>query len=176
MKRSQLFAAIFLVLIAAPMVRAEAQPLTDQQIASIRAGCTTALRGLKQVQSAEAASRVNRGQAYERMSRLMSALNSRVALNKIDKPALMSTTVRIQTEIDQFQSHYIDYADNMDATLAINCVDAPVSFYDGLTAVRESRTLIAEDIVQINVLYDGYQTALSELIMTYSQIEKELRR
>lgn len=176
MKRTQILVAVFLALVMSPLVRAEAQSLTDQQIISIRTGCTTALRGLKQVQSAEAASRVNRGQSYERMSRLMSALNSRVALNKIDKPALTSTTVRLQTQIDQFQSHYIVYADRLDDALSINCVDAPVSFYDSLTSVREARTLVAEDIVRINLLYDQYQTAVTDLVTTYVAIEQDLLR
>jgi hypothetical protein len=164
MKRALLMISAFLAVVASPMVNAQtAQPLTDQYIASIRVGCADALQGILQVQRTEAATRVNRGREYEALLRLVAAFNSRVVLNKIDAPVLTATTSRMQQRFAQFQQHYLDYADKMDATLDINCKEAPVTFYDNLTAAREARAQVANDVVEMNKLLDEYQQGLNEL-------------
>ncbi len=155
--------AVAIVLLSSPLVRAEASLLSDQQIAAIRTGCQSGLQGVRLVQETEAASRVNRGQVYESTLRLMSALNSRLALNKIDAGLLTSSTANAQKKLDLFHQHYLDYASKMDQTLAINCKDAPVSFYDSLTRAREARALVAKDIVEIDNQLNEYQKGLDQL-------------
>lgn len=163
MKRSLLFFAVFLTLAVSPVTRAESVPLTDQYIASIKAGCTDALQGILRVQKSEAATRVNRGREYESLLRLVAAFNSRVVLNKQEAPALTSTAARMQTKFTTFREHYLDYADKVDATLEINCKTAPVTFYDNLTAAREARARVATDIKDMDTLLDEYQKGLNEL-------------
>ncbi len=164
MKRVLLYVSIFLTLLSGPMVRAEsAQPLTDEYIASIKAGCTDALQGLLRVQKTEAATRVNRGREYESILKLVSAFNSRVVFNKLDAPLLTGTAVKLQTDFIDFQNHYIDYADKVDATLEINCKQAPVTFYDSLTSARQARVTVAKDVADIEVLLGEYQRGLDEL-------------
>lgn len=165
MKRTpiRLCVALLLVVGVSPSVHAEAQPLSDLQIVAIRKGCQVATRGIDIVQEAEAASRVNRGRVYESIMQLVTAFNSRVALNKLDAPVLTSTTVKLQKALDTFHAHYIDYAKTMDQTKAYSCHDAPVSFYDSLTAAREARALVAEDIRTIDRLLDQYQDGLTKL-------------
>lgn len=163
MKRLQLVFALFLTLCMAPQVRAEALPLSDAQMLAIRQGCQTAKRGIDIVQETEAASRVNRGRVYESIMQLVAALNSRVALNKLDSPALTSTTANLQKALTTFHADYIDYAKKMDQTMAESCHNAPVSFYDSLTAAREARALVAEDIRVIDKLLNQYQDGLNKL-------------
>jgi len=164
MKRALLYTSVFLTLLSGPMVRAEtAQPLTDEYIASIKSGCTDALQGLLRVQKTEAATRVNRGREYESILKLVAAFNSRVVFNKLDAPLLTSTTAKLQTDFNDFQAHYIDYADKVDATLEINCKQAPVTFYDSLTSARDARAKVAKDVADIEVLLGDYQRGLDEL-------------
>lgn len=163
MKRVVLLFSVFLTVMASPMARAEAQPLTEQYIASIKSGCSDALRGILQVQKTEAATRVNRGREYESLLRLVAAFNSRVVLNKLDAPVLTSATSRLQTQFTSFQEDYLDYADKIDATLEINCKQAPVTFYDSLTSAREARQKVAADIVEMEKLLDEYQQGLDVL-------------
>jgi hypothetical protein len=154
----------FLVVTSSPMVRAETtEPLTDQHIAAIRVGCADALQGILQVQRTEAATRVNRGREYESLLRLVASFNSRVVLNKLDAPALTSTASRMQARFTEFQQHYLDYADNADATLDINCKEAPVTFYDSLTETREARARVAADVVEMDKLLAEYQAGLDKL-------------
>lgn len=164
MKRAFLLFSAFLAVTASPMVRAETtEPLTDQHIAAIRVGCADALQGMLQVQRTEAATRVNRGREYESLLRLVAAFNSRVVLNKLDAPALTGTASRMQDRFSQFQQHYLDYADKMDATLDINCKEAPVTFYDSLTETREARAQVAADVVEMDKLLGEYQAGLDKL-------------
>lgn len=170
MKRSLILFSVFLSVAVSPFAHAEsAQPLTDQYIASIKAGCTDALRGILQVQKSEAATRVNRGREYETLLRLVSAFNSRVVINKLDAPVLTSATARIQMKFTNFQEHYLDYADKVDATLKVNCKQAPVTFYDKLTAARGARGLVAADVTDINGLLDEYQKGLDTLKISLSK-------
>ncbi len=172
MKRTLIVVTTVLALLVAPLVRAEPVQLTDQQIAVIRLNCTSALQGIRQVQETEAATRVNRGRAYERTLKLLTALNSRVALSKLDAPVLTSTTARVQQKVTNFQEHYLDYANKMDDVLGTKCADAPVTFYDKLTAARDARALIAQDIRDIDELLDQYQKAVDELKVTIADLEK----
>ena len=161
MKRFSLLVAVFLTLVASPGVRAETTaPLTDQYIAAIREGCSNALRGVLQVQKSEAVTRVNRGREYESTLRLMVALNTRIVANKLDAPVLTSASSRLQTKFSDFQKHYLDYADKMDVTLAVNCKQAPVTFYDNLNAAREARAVVADDVSQMSAIMDEYQVGL----------------
>jgi hypothetical protein len=164
MKQFGLCVSIFIALVSAPLVRAEsAQPLTDEYITSIKVGCTDALRGILRIQKSEAATRVNRGREYEALLKLIATFNSRVVLNKLDAPVLTKTTAQIQTKFSDFQRDYIDYARKIDATLDINCKEAPVTFYDNLTAAREARAKVAGDIRDIDGLLGEYQKGLDEL-------------
>ena len=173
MKRFSIFVAVFLILVSSPVVRAEAtDPLTDEYIAAIREGCSDALRGILQVQKSEAVTRVNRGREYESTLRLMVALNTRIVANKLDAPVLTSASSRLQSRFSDFQEHYLEYADKMDATLAINCKQAPVSFYDSLTGARAARAVVAEDIKKLEVVLDEYQAGLDTFRATISQREQ----
>ncbi len=163
MKRTLLVFAALLTLLATPTVNAAAQPLTDQYIASIKAGCTDALRGILRVQKSEAVTRVNRGHEYEALLKLVAAFNSRIVINNRDAPALTSTAAKLPAKFSAFQQHYLDYADKVDDTLEVNCKDAPVTFYDKLTLMREARAKVAADIRDMNVLLDEYQNGLNEL-------------
>ena len=164
MKRVLLLFSAFLAVAASPMVRAETtEPLTDQHIAAIRVGCVDALQGMLQVQRTEAATRVNRGREYESLLRLVAAFNSRIVLNKLDAPAMTGAASRMQERFSQFQQHYLDYADKVDATLDVNCKEAPVTFYDSLTEAREARASVASDVVEMSKLLAEYQAGLDKL-------------
>lgn len=163
MKRTLLVFAAFLTLLASPTVNAAAQPLTDQYIESIKAGCTDALRGILRVQRAEAVTRVNRGREYESLLKLVAAFNSRIVINNRDAPTLTSTAAKLPAKFSAFQQHYLEYADKVDETLKVNCKEAPVTFYDKLTSMREARAKVAADIRDMNALLDEYQTGLNEL-------------
>ena len=167
---ASLFAAV-LVVFAAPLVSAEAQPLSDKQIDVIRQNCTEAQQILQRLQRNEAAARVNRGRGYETALRLMASLNSRVALNKLNAPKLTDITSQVENKFNVFRSDYIAYDDQLEAVLKLKCSSQPVTFYDELTLARDDRTKVAKDIQAIDGLLDQYQAAVSELKASLSPVE-----
>jgi hypothetical protein len=112
MKKLSLLACLLAVL-ASPMVNAEAEPLTDRQIDVIRANCLNAQSTIQQLQRSEAATRVNRGRSYESISKLMAALNSRVALKKLNAPGLNSSTAEMEKRFNAFKDDYSAYEDGL---------------------------------------------------------------
>lgn len=161
-----LYFAVFLAVLAAPLVSAEAQPLTDAQIGIIRQNCAYAQQILQRSQRNEAASRVNRGHGYETTLRLMTSFNSRVALNKINAPKLAELTTQVEDKFDSFRTDYIAYDDQLETVLKLKCREQPVTFYDELTLAREARAKVAKDIADIDSLLDQYQSAVDELKAT----------
>lgn len=162
MKKLSLFACLLAVL-ASPMVSAEAEPLTDRQIDIIRANCLSAQSTMQQLQRSEAATRVNRGRGYESISKLMAALNSRVALKKLNAPGLNSSTAEMQKRFNSFKDDYSTYEDSLNTLVKMPCSEQPVTFYDTLTNVRQLRARVADDIDGINEMLDNYQTGVDSL-------------
>lgn len=171
--KAALYLAIFLAVAAAPLVSAEAHPLTDRHIEIIRQNCTQAQQTLQRLQRNEAATRVNRGRDYEATIRLMASFNSRVALNKIDAPNLSALTSQVGDKFDEFRSDYIAYDDQLENVLRLKCREQPVTFYDELTLVREARAKVAKDIQDIDTMLGQYGDAVVEL---KTKIAKEAAR
>lgn len=166
--RLAMLPALALVVLAAPFVSAEAQPLTDGQIEIIRQNCTQAQQILQRLQRNEAATRVNRGREYESTLRLMASFNGRVALNKLNVPTLTAATSEMEKNFADFRAHYISYDAKVKNILKLRCNEQPVTFYDQLTLVREARAEVAQDIKDIDASLDKYQKAVSDLRVSLS--------
>lgn len=162
MKKLSLIACLLAVFVS-PMVSAEAAPLTDRQIDVIRANCLSAQSTILQLQRSEAATRVNRGRGYESISKLMAALNSRVALKKLNAPGLNSATAEMQKRFNSFKDDYSAYEDSLNTIVKLPCSEQPVTFYDTLTDARDLRAKVAADVDGINEMLDNYQNSVNNL-------------
>lgn len=166
MKYSRRFAIVasLLVLLTSPNVSAEGESLNDVQIELIRQNCVTAQSGMQRLELSEAVTRRNRGVSYESTLKLMAALNSRIAFNKLSAPTLASLTAEINKKRGEFIDNYITYNNSLNVTMKLsNCKEQPVTFYDYLTQTRQLRTKLSTGLDDIDRLMDSYQTALNEL-------------
>lgn len=119
---------------------------------------------MQRLEQTEAVVRRNRGVSYESTLRLMAALNSRIASNKLNAPALTSTTAEIEKKRAEFNESYIAYNNSFTITMKLpNCKEQPVTFYDYLTQTRELRSKLSATVSDIDKLMDAYQAGLSEL-------------
>lgn len=173
MYRSIIIAAISLLLLTGPVVRAEDQSmvLTDDQIGFIRSNCLDVQSTLERVHASDALTRVNLGQRYENIStKLMAPLNSRIALNRLDNVDLTKTTADFNAEVDNFRSLYQQYEQTMLRAIQINCKNQPVSFYDTITLAREHRAAVHDSVIKLSDLLKQYGTQFesfkSELLKT----------
>ena len=156
--------ASLLALLCAPNVNAETETLTDTQIEVIRQNCVSAQSSMQRLELNEAVTRRNRGVSYEATLKLMAALNSRIAYNKLTAPNLASLTAEVEKKRTQFVENYINYNNSYNVTMRLpNCREQPVTFYDYLTQTRELRTKLATSVDDIDRLLDSYQQSLNSL-------------
>jgi len=164
MTRRFMILASLLVVLVSPNVNAAAEPLNDTQIEMIRQNCLGAQGSMQRLEQTEAVSRRNRGVSYESTLRLMAALNSRIAINKLNAPKLSSLTSDVEKKRAEFIEKYLAYNNSFTVTMKLsNCREQPVTFYDYLTQTRQLRTELSSTIDDIDRLLDQYQTELTEL-------------
>ena len=161
--RKLILVMIMAVALVAPSVHAAPQPLTDAQIEQIRRNCQGSQSFLQQIQRNDAAARINRGRIYESLGKLLTNFNSRVVLNKLDAPSLVTASSAFTTKVSAFQSDYLSYEDTLSRVLKVKCEEQPVTFYDTLTQAREQRAKLSKDIQDINAILDTYQQGVTAL-------------
>lgn len=157
----------FLAVSFIPMASLQAAqaPLTDAKVTSIRQNCLSAQVLLQRIQRSDAATRINRGQTYEVvLNKLMSPLNGRLAFHRFSEAATFTDTAKkFEQTVDKFKQDYDDYDTLLSKVLKIKCQDQPVTFYDTLTAAREKRALVAQDIDEIKKVLQEYQNLVTSL-------------
>lgn len=162
-RRLALFASLLAVL-CTPNVNAAAEPLNDAQIEMIRQNCLAAQGSMQRLEQSEAVSRRNRGVSYESALRLMAALNSRIAINKLNAPNLGTLTSEVEKKRTEFTEKYLTYNNSFTVTMKLaSCREQPVTFYDYLTQTRELRIALSATIDDIDRLLDQYQEELNTL-------------
>lgn len=162
MKRTVLFGLITTLFGAvASMHSVSAQEaMTETHIQRIQQNCTEAKRTIQQLHASDGPLRVNRGQAYEYIStKLMTPLNSRLIVNKLDASALVKVTAQYDKALTDFRSHYRDYDNQMSRTLSIDCKRQPVTFYDAVAKARELREKVHVSVTSLHSFVAEYEKA-----------------
>lgn len=141
----------------ASAVSEESVPMTEAHIARIRSNCVEAQSVLFQLHASDAGLRVNRGQLYESIStKLMIPLNSRMILNRIDTTNLLSIATQYEQQLAAFRTQYQTYEEKMSSTLAMDCINQPVAFYDSVTDTRKQRQLTHSKTLELHKSIDKY--------------------
>jgi len=139
--------------------------LSDQQIAMVRHNCVPAQAGLERIHATDGLLRVNLVQQFESISsRLMTPMNGRIAVNKLDGIELAKTTVDFNKEINTFRTRYQDYEQTVASAIQINCADQPVDFYDTVVSARNKRSSVRESFVKLQ----GYVKQYSDQFSVFS--------
>lgn len=144
---------------------AQAQ-LDDEKLNIVNQSCIQAQVLVQQIRYDDAATRVNRGQAYESLlSDLINPLNSRTAANGFNNEATTLTAVatRYQKAVVKFKNDYEVYDDTIGDVLKTKCRDKPELFYDYLEKARLQRGTIAADVATLTQLIEEYRAAAIKL-------------
>lgn len=166
-------AALLSTLLGVAVLDASAQdqvaiPMTEEHIARIRSNCVDAQSVLFQIHASDAGLRVNRGQIYESMStKLMTPFNSRMVLNRIDTTNLLSISNEYEKQLKEFRAQYKTYEEAMSDTLAIDCVNQPVAFYDHVTETRKQRQLTHESTAALHETIRQYGSEVKAFVETF---------
>ncbi len=160
MKRRFVIFSIVVASLLSPVVRAEGS-LSDAQLNIIRTNCLSAQISLQHVQESDKLTRINLGNRYETMLRLMTNFNSRVAQNKVDAPNLITIASDYQNMWDTFRAEYTTYDDGLSALILLDCRNEPTSFYDQMSSLRAERNGLADKVKQFDGLLDQYQQGVN---------------
>jgi hypothetical protein len=160
---------LVLIIISSTLVSpvASATSLDANQLNVVRQNCTMIQKTLHQVQSSDKVARINRGRMYESVIKLLTTLNSRVALNNFSLPVLTDTTLTYENEFGGFKKDYNAYEDLTQSVQTMKCSQSPQKFYDRLNQVRSARNELANKVKLMNSLLNVYDEGL---IMLEQQI------
>jgi len=142
-----MFGALAVSKISEAQVQTPPTSLTDDAIKRIKGNCTEAQASLTQLHASDALLRVTLGQLYESIAtKLMTPLNSRIVLNKLDGSSLVSAAATYEQQLGDFRDDYQVYEQSLSDLLAIKCQDRPVGYFDGLTKARINREKVHDDV------------------------------
>lgn len=146
-------------------VSAEDVAMSDQRRASIVQNCDSIKLRLKQLQNNDASTRVTLGQNYESiLTKLMDAMNSRLAANRIDSGGLPSIAAEFDRNLGYFRKNYISYDQKVDDLRKFNCAANPEGFYKQLETVRNLRGALRFNYIRLNELIEYYRAELDSAL------------
>lgn len=143
--------------------------LTPEEYTMLQNNCKAAQRTMQRIQYVDPVARVNRGIAYNNISKLMTALTARAAFNAYSVPQLSVETAAIQEQRTQFAQDYTDYEISLRELINLNCKAKPEEFYKRLVEVRSKRAIVTLRVREMDRRLDAFAgsvTQLNELIKT----------
>lgn len=174
-----LIAAFFMTVgtigVASIVSAQQSTQMTDAHMQRIQQNCSEALSSIQRLHTNDGPMRVNRGQSYDSIStKLMSRMNSRLALNKLDGSSLVKITASYDQELAAFRINYKKYDDQMSAVLQIDCRRQPVTFYDGVNKARILREQVHQNTLALNRYITDYETEFVAIRDQLSQQSSEV--
>ncbi len=159
------FSAAILIALVSPLVGAQVN-LSEEQLDAIRTNCVNAQVNLQLIQENDRVTRINRGYLYDSTLKLMTNLNSRVALSNLNAPEMISLTSNFESRLNDFRSDYNEYDDTMKSLVSLNCGDQPARFNELLESARQKRSALERHVHEFDALLDSYQTSLNNIKKT----------
>ena len=129
----------------------------------IKANCDAARSSLQRIITSDKISRINRGRAYDQMSRLFYNFSERLRQNNIDNQKFTELTNEFNMMTASFRANYDIYKSSIDMVIDRECQSRPEAFYDSLQNAREKRRQVEADINSLNEIAERYQLAVNEL-------------
>lgn len=143
-------------------------PLHTSHKEDIAANCEGAKFSLRQLHRSDASLRVNRGQSYEYIgSKLMTRLNSRLALNQLDAGQLVVIAARYNQLLADFRGLYKTYEERLSAVLGIDCAKNPEEFYYQVVEARKDRRAVHASVTSLNTTVEEFYNEFGRFALGY---------
>lgn len=139
-------------------------PMTDAMITHIRTVCSSVQANLNRLHASDALLRVNQGQTLLAISdRLMTPLNSRIAINQLDGGKMTSITSTYVTQFSAFDSDYKQYEQAMARAMQIDCTKQPAAFYSAVADARTKRATVHDRMTALRKSLTDYRAEVDVL-------------
>ena len=171
----RIYGFVFLLLLSLVPVGVGAvdpENMTPQEYTVVERNCKSAQQILQRIQYVDPVSRVNRGTAYNNVSKLMSSMTSRAAFNAYSLPQLSVETEAVQDLRVEFAKDYTEYEIALRELINYNCAENPQEFYSKLVDVRAKRSIVTLRVKEIDRRLDVFSnniTKLNQLVQAKEQ-------
>ena len=130
-----------------------ASAIAEEQRGLIVDHCETIRDNLRNVQKLDARARVFLGSHYEAvLSKFITPLNVRLVENNMSDVDLIENQNSFAAAKAAFVADFINYQQELEGLVAIDCKHEPERFYEHLKAAREKRKIVAGDLVKMRSL------------------------
>lgn len=161
MYRFVLSVVAFCLVLVAPV---NAQALSEMQSGAISQNCSTIRQMLQSLQRVDSRTRAYLGSAYEVfLSNFIVPLNLSLVKNGHPSADAASIHSDILEARQQFNNKFIEYSQDFDRLLAIDCKSSPEAFYEQLVVVRKQRTVLESDVRNLKGLLEDYYSTIKIL-------------
>lgn len=162
----RIYGLLFLLLLSLIPIRVGAidpENMTPQEYTVVERNCKSAQQTLQRIQYVDPVARVNRGTAYNNVSKLMASMTSRAAFNAYSLPQLSVETEAIQDLRTQFAKDYTEYEIALRELINYNCANNPQEFYARLVDVRAKRSIVTLRVKEIDRRLDVFSANITQL-------------
>ena len=142
-----------MVIFAMSLVAMPVLAITEKQEAAIVDRCEIIRDGLKEVQKNDARARVHLGGRYESiLSKFIMPLNMRLVENNLPSADLVENQNSFAETKTLFVNDYINYQQELEELVAMDCKNEPNDFYEKLVKVRQKRKTMQQDVLKLRTL------------------------
>ena len=154
------FAILVVSLIALPV-----SAIAKNQEEAISDHCESIRNSLKTIQKNDAKARVHLGGRYETiLSRFLVPLNVRLVENNLPSADLVENQNDFADTKVVFTNDYIEYQQNLEELVAMDCKNQPAEFYEKLVKVRQKRKTMEQDVMKMRTLITKQINAVNNLM------------
>ena len=154
---------------------ADSNAPSNEQIENIKTNCSSIKHSLKQVQNSDRNTRVAIGYSYQTiLADFMTPLNVRLIKNNLIRPELSEIQNRFTNLREEFNHKYIEYSQELESLINIDCISEPESFYHRLESTRNKRSEVLNLAEQIDSTIANHKSVIENLKNSLGSNQNEI--
>ncbi len=158
------FLVVFAILVVS-LITLPVSAIDKNQEEAISDHCESIRNSLKIIQKNDAKARVHLGGRYETiLSKFLVPLNVRLVENNLPSADLVENQNDFTNTKAIFTSDYIEYQQNLEELVAVDCKNQPAEFYEKLVKVRQKRKTMEQDVMKLITLITKQINAVNDLM------------
>lgn len=138
--------------------------ITENQEKVIVSKCSEIKEQLKTLQKNDARTRVHLGGRYETiLTKFMTPLNVRLLENNLSNVELVENQNDFAGAKTLFNNDYINYQQDLEELVSMDCKKEPATFYEKLDKVRQKRKIVEQDVLKLRSLISAHVRLVTSL-------------
>ena len=138
--------------------------ITEAQSTAVKDNCSSIKEDLKSLQKADSRVRIYLGGYYETiLAKFITPLNVRLVENNLSNASLVENQNNFAGGKMVFANDFVNYQQELELLINIDCKKEPESFYEKLKVVREKRKTMVQDVAKMRVLISTHVKLVKDL-------------